>query len=189
MPGPIDILMHEHRIIERVLRSLEGMCRRIEREETVPPEAIAQAIDFIRTFADGCHHAKEEKHLFPALERRGVPRNGGPVGVMLHEHDLGRALIAEMERSANDFANGNQGARDHFVTMTRRYIELLSQHIAKEDNVLFRIAQQVLDDQALASLGEAFKRAEMETGAGTHSQFEELAASLERTWAVSSLGR
>jgi hemerythrin-like domain-containing protein len=181
--------MHEHRIIERVLRSLSGMCVRMEREEKVPPEAIAQAIGFIRTFADGCHHAKEEKHLFPALERRGVPRQGGPVGVMLHEHDLGRALIAEMDRSAKALVGGDQEAGEHFVAMTRRYIELLTQHIAKEDQVLFQIARQVFDEQAFASLAEAFERAEAETGAGTHEQLEELAASLERTWAVSGADR
>jgi hemerythrin-like domain-containing protein len=184
MTKPLEILNHEHRIIERGLHALNGMCIRLERGEQVPPEALSQFIDFIRTFADRCHHGKEETHLFPVLQQYGVPREGGPIGVMLHEHDIGRWLVTELDRAAQAYCAGDVEASRHFVEMARRYIELLTQHIQKEDHILFKIAEQVLDETALTSLAEAFEREEAELGAGTHEQYERIAAELEKAWAA-----
>lgn len=183
MPTPVEILKHEHRIIERVLGALGGVSQRLERREHVPPEALSSFLDFIRTFADHCHHGKEETHLFPTLEQRGIPREGGPIGVMLHEHELGRGLVAELARTADAYRQGEPSAGPRFAEIARQYIELLAQHIQKEDNILFQMAEQVLDEETKARLERAFQQAEEELGAGTHEHFERVAASLEQEWA------
>jgi hemerythrin-like domain-containing protein len=175
--------MHEHRIIERALRALEGMCARLEAGQGVSPDAPPQLLSFLRNFADRCHHGKEEAHLFPELERRGIPREGGPIGVMLYEHEVGRGLLAEMDEAARDYARGQSDAGRRFSDSARRYADLLTNHIYKEDNVLFRIAEGVLDDQSKAQLGEAFERVEAELGLGAHERLEGLASELERAWA------
>ena len=90
------ILMTEHRVIEQVLSVLEVMARRAEQMELLDAAAAGETLDFFRTFADGCHHGKEEGQLFPRLEARGLPREGGPTGVMMHEHQLGRDLLGRM---------------------------------------------------------------------------------------------
>lgn len=186
MPGPIEILTHEHRIIERALRALGGVCERLAKGESVPADVPAQLVEFIRTFADRCHHGKEEKHLFPALEERGIPRQGGPIGVMLHEHELGRRLVREMEAAASAYARGESEAAARFVSAAREYLDMLAQHIYKEDHVLFQIAENVLEDSAKAALVQAFEREEAELGVGTHQHYEALIGELERTWAVSA---
>jgi hemerythrin-like domain-containing protein len=110
MTEPLDILNHEHRIIKQGLRGLDGMCQRLESGQQIPSEAVAQILDFIRTFADRCHQMKEEMHLFPALQQHGVPREGGCLGVLLHEHDMGRGLIAELSRAAQSYKDGDAEA-------------------------------------------------------------------------------
>jgi hemerythrin-like domain-containing protein len=184
MPGPVEILMHEHRIIERALRALRGVCQRLENGEAVPADVPTQLVEFIQTFADRCHHGKEEKHLFPALEERGVPRDGGPIGVMLYEHEVGRGFVREMVEAASAYARGESAAAARFVSAARQYMDLLAQHIYKEDNVLFQIAQSVLDAPTRAALAEAFEREEAALGLGTHEQYEALAGELERAWAT-----
>ena len=184
MPTPTQILKHEHRIIERALHALDGMCQKLEHSEPVPPQALSQVVDFIRIFADGCHHKKEETHLFPTLERNGVPREGGPVGMMLYEHEMGRALVAEMDQAAKAYQAGDAEAADRFVQAGRRYIQLLTQHIFKEDNILFRIAEEALDDPTMISLEKAFEEIEAETGPLTHEQYERIAEEMEKAWAA-----
>lgn len=185
MPTAIDLLKHEHRVIERALRALEGVCRRLDRGEHIPAETLTAFLGFIRTFADHCHHAKEEKHLFPALEQRGIPRAGGPIGVMLHEHEVGRGLVAELDRLAQAYQRGNPDAAQRFVEVARHYGDLLTNHIHKEDHVLFPMAQQVLDELTMRSLEQAFEQTEIELGADGHERYERLAAELESRWASS----
>ena len=86
------ILMDEHRVIERVLGALEAAAARMSSGASVRVEFFLQTANFIAGFADGCHHRKEEGVLFPALEAAGIPRAGGPVGVMLAEHEEARAI-------------------------------------------------------------------------------------------------
>lgn len=181
---PIKTLKHEHRIIERVLHALDSLCLHLENGEPVPADALAQPIDFIRTFADGCHHKKEETHLFPALEQRGIPRAGGPLGVMMGEHEIGRVLIAELDLAVQGYRRADGDARRRFVDLAREYIELLTLHIRKEEDILFEIADAMLDEKTRASLGKAFEQAEMDLGAGTHEQLEQIAADLETRWAA-----
>src|SRR5262245_60786760 len=94
-----DILMDEHRVIEQVLNCLEKLADRCEAGETLDNTSASEALPFFRNFADRCHHGKEEGHLFPLLEARGFSRQGGPTGVMLHEHEEGRGLLTAMARA------------------------------------------------------------------------------------------
>lgn len=184
MSTPIEILRREHRVIEGALRTLDGICVKLQRGIEVPPETLSRLIDFIRTYADGFHHGKEEAHLFPALEKNGVPCDGGPIGMMIEEHEAGRAFIAELTEAARGYEAGDPRTVRRFVLGAWRYMELLTMHIHKEENVLFVIADEVLDDAALASLSEAFELEDVKLGAGLHEKYERIAAELERAWAA-----
>jgi hemerythrin-like domain-containing protein len=82
-----EILMNEHRVIEQMLSVVDAMADLALRTRTVNPQSAAQSIDFIRTFADRCHHAKEEDVLFVRMETAGFPNDNGPIAVMRHDHD------------------------------------------------------------------------------------------------------
>jgi hemerythrin-like domain-containing protein len=159
---PTDILKEEHRHIELMLSILERMCRKLEANEQVNLNHLDQSIGFLKGFADACHHMKEENLLFPAMEKTGFSREAGPVAVMLHEHTLGRTYIAAMTAAtaAMKQAGGNASAK--FVEAARGYISLLSEHIAKEDNVLFHMADMHLSAETQSHLVREFERVERE---------------------------
>ncbi len=172
--SPTEALKREHRLIERLLRVLERASRRLEGGEQVPPELFKKSLEFIRTFADRCHHGKEEELLFPLLERRGVPKEGGPIGVMLSEHEEGRGLVRGLAEAISS------EAREKIIQSARSYIQLLSQHIQKEDDVLFPMADHLLSESEQRELLERFEGIERERiGEGVHERFEQLILELE----------
>ena len=175
------ILKEEHRVIERVLDSLEAAANRLKAGSPVRPGLFLLAADFIRGFADGCHHRKEEGVLFPALRAAGIPAEGGPIGVMLFEHEEGRQLSAAMRSAAEQLEAGEPRAAADVVENALRYVALLRQHIAKEDNVLFPMAERAIQGRAQTELAEAFEHVEHEeTGQGVHERFLALADAIER---------
>jgi hemerythrin-like domain-containing protein len=147
--------MAEHEIILRGLRVLDALGRRAEAGEEVPAAAAERLIAFLVGFADTHHHHKEEDILFPALEEAGFPRDGGPVGVMLHEHEQGRALIATLKETAPR-AGWTPGVRARFAEAARGYRLLLSAHIEKENQILFRMADRALPREEQRRVDEAF---------------------------------
>jgi len=176
-----DVLMEEHRVIERLLDCLELAARRLGSGEAVRPGFFVEAAEFIKGFADGCHHRKEEGFLFPALEAAGMPRNGGPVGVMLYEHDEGRAFTKAMLEAAGRLQGGDSAARSSVAGNARGYVALLRQHIQKENTILFRMADQFIQGEARDQLTADFERVEREeTGAGVHEKFLAMLDGLER---------
>ena len=145
----IDVLKDEHRAIERMLAVMEAAAQRLEAGERVRAGLLREAVDFVRNFADKNHHGKEEDNLFPRLEERGVPKDGGPLGMMLHEHDLGRGFIQAIEGAIEGYESGDEAAAQVIAANIRGYTQLLTEHIWKEENVLFQMADQALseDDQ------------------------------------------
>lgn len=133
MADAVDTLKSEHRIIEKVLEALD-----LAAEREMPASFYERAIDFLSSFADKCHHGKEEDRLFPCLERCGIPREMGPIGVMCAEHVQGRAHIRRMREflKAGKIADVRRESRE--------YTALLWQHIQKEDHVLFEMARHVV---------------------------------------------
>jgi hemerythrin-like domain-containing protein len=170
--NPTGILREEHEHILVMLDVVGAVCDRLERGEKVDAAHLAQIIDFIRGFADGCHHAKEEHVLFPALEAAGIPREGGPIGVMLHEHVLGRNFVKNMDASLAGIGKGDAAAARSFVENARGYAQLLANHIHKENNVLFVMADQHLSPIEQERVGAEFDRVEREeTGEGVHEKY------------------
>lgn len=184
MSRPFHILKHEHRIIERVLRALDGVCMRLEGGNRVPAAALLEIVGFITTFADRYHHGKEERLLFPALERRGITRDGGPLGVIEYEHQVERELIADLEQAIDLYQEGDVDAAQRFVDAARAYLRLLVGHIEKEDSILFRIGDEVMDDEEKVALAASFKQTDAALGNHSLQDYERLASELEDKWAV-----
>ncbi|HET7840958.1 MAG TPA: hemerythrin domain-containing protein, partial [Terriglobia bacterium] len=136
-----------------------------------------------------CHHTKEEELLFPALVRKGIPHPGGPVGVMLHEHEEGRALIREMAKAGEALQSGDSEAGSRWAKAARQYGPLLRDHIFKENNILFVMAERVLTPEELEHLAVEFDRVEIEKlGAGTHERLHEKMHRVIAELAVPALG-
>ncbi len=172
---PTETLMHEHKIILMVLDAAEREAQRMRETGTVRTERLEQMVDFFRNFADRCHHAKEEKLLFVRMEERGMSREAGPIGVMLYEHDIGRGHVRAIAELLPQVAN-NPAAQREIQQHLEDYIQLLRDHIYKEDNILYPMADQLLSPEDQEALGEAFERVEREEiGEGVHERYVELA--------------
>ena len=176
----IDELKQEHRVIERMLAILEAAAVRVDSGQDLPTEFFPKAVDFIRKFADSCHHGKEEDNLFPSMEKRGVPKETGPIAVMLAEHEQGRAFVKGMDEAGQRFITGDKKALKVASDNARGYAKLLRQHIDKEDNILFRMAEQVLTDADHQGLLSKFEEVERERiGPGKHEKYLKLVEVLE----------
>lgn len=165
-------LRNEHDAILHVLKILDNVMADDTKDEAAMLKFGDELISFLKIFADKCHHGKEENFLFVELARSGAPDQGGPVGVMLQEHRLGREYIAAMS-SALESKN-----LDAFKAAAVQYRDLLVNHIAKENNALFVMADQLLDEAKQAELYEKFENHE-ETVVG-HGVHEELHAMIHR---------
>lgn len=125
-------------------------------------------IDIIRNFADGLHHAKEEELFFPALEKKGFSAQQGPVAVMLHEHVQGRNFVKGMTENLDQYRNGNKEALKGVYQNMNGYADLLVNHISKENNILFRMADKVLSDEEQKRLLVSFESIELNRKEGMH---------------------
>jgi hemerythrin-like domain-containing protein len=155
----IDILMQEHRVIERVLDAVEAATYSLEQGHRLRPGFFQDAAEFFAGFADGTHHRKEEGVLFPAMIDAGVPSSGGPIPVMLMEHEQGRTLVRAMRDAATGLDAGDSGAGQRVIASARSFVALLRDHIVKEDEVLFPMAAQLIPAGRHDSLLASFEAA------------------------------
>ena len=164
-------LRDEHEGILVMLDVLEHLAVDLQQGRPVNREHLAQLLDFLRTFADACHHGKEEDLLFPALVAAGLPAQGGPIGVMLSEHTQGREYIRGMAAALAKMSAG-ENADTEFSQHALGYVELLRAHIRKENMILFSLAEQHLPPAEHARLTRAFAEAEAtKIGPGVHERY------------------
>ncbi len=182
-----DILYEEHRIIMKVLECLQEVVAEAEESGKLNADSANQAIDFFRNFADGCHHAKEEDRLFIVMQENGIPREGGPIGVMLMEHDDGRRFVRGMAGAVVQASDGDEDALEQFAENARDFIALLRGHIDKEDQVLFPMAGKVLNERVAETLLSDFHRIEEEAGGDRHTKYLRIANNLCERYGVSPM--
>jgi len=172
-------LVEEHKLILRVLALLEKNAPRTAEGTYTNYRFYLDAVDFIRNYADRFHHAKEEDVLFEALVANGMPRENSPVAAMLMEHDKGRAFVAAMEQGARDALAGNPGSNLIIAENAGNYLELLREHIAKEDDILYPLAERVIPESARDAILNGYAAAEAKTPADFTRRYADLVAGYE----------
>lgn len=173
-------LMQEHEGILLMLKILAAAAKRIEGGGVVPQSDLEGIAEFLSIFVDKCHHGKEEDFLFPALERAGVPREGGPIGVMLAEHAEGRKIVAALKAAFAAYEAGRSAAAQEISATADEYVRLLRQHIDKENGILFPMAEGRISEAEDMRLVESFEELERERiGQGKHEQFHAMLDKLQ----------
>jgi len=176
-------LKDEHEGIKLMLNILETICNDLEKGKELNINHFEKILDFIKGFTDKCHHGKEEDILFPDLVDHGLPKEGGPISVMLHEHQLGRDNIKSLSRAFDEFKGGNKLAITNIISGSRSYVELLRNHIEKENNILFMMADRVLDEKEQSKISDDFEKLEIERiGPGKHEEFHKLLKELKNIY-------
>jgi hemerythrin-like domain-containing protein len=176
---PTDVLEDEHRYILKVIGAVTVLAESLEKGEQVEPETFKNIVEFMRIFADKCHHGKEEALLFPLLEKRGVSPQGCPIGVLIHDHQTGRTLVTGLTEAAEGYQNGDPAALDAILKNIHGITALYPGHIWKEDYLAFPMSNKVLNSEDQQSLSEEFEKVDENIGRDVYQRLAHLADHLE----------
>ncbi len=167
-------MVEEHRLILRMIALLEKNIDRMQKGLFDDWGFFLDAVDFIRSYADRFHHAKEEDVLFAELVNNGMPAKRSPVEAMLIAHDQGRAYVAAMEAGAKAVMAGDVEQVAAIYENARGYADLLRDHIDKENNILYPLAERVLPAEVRPRMVEAYRAAEAAAPAGLAKRYAAL---------------
>jgi len=171
-------LREEHKIIEKVLKAMELLILMLKEGKDVPVEILNDTVDFITNFTDRCHHSKEEDALFPALEEKGMPREMGPIAVMLREHEQARDIARALGETVTKYGEGNKEAKQSIIQFAVLYVGHIKQHIFKENNILFNIADSILQVESSKVDEDLKKIQDTKIPKEVYDQYKKLADSL-----------
>ncbi|MEJ2670955.1 MAG: hemerythrin domain-containing protein [Deltaproteobacteria bacterium] len=157
---PIGPLMIEHRLIERMLHLMQEEFARIKANIDVDPEFafvdpifIDTAVDFIRTYADRCHHGKEENLLFKALAAKDLsPDHRQVVEELIKDHAWARETTANLVKAKEGYLLESPGALDDLMAHMEKLVEFYPRHIEKEDKHFFIPCMAYFSDAEKADL-------------------------------------
>ncbi|MBI2846522.1 MAG: hemerythrin domain-containing protein [Chloroflexi bacterium] len=176
---PTDMLEEEHRYIQKVVGAMAVMAEALEMGQKVDVETLKGIVEFMRTFADKCHHGKEEAYLFPTLVGKGVPVRGCPLAILTAEHLRGRTLVRELSETTEAYAKDGPEAKRALVECLRDMTNLYPNHIWKEDYLLFPMTNKILTSEEQQELQDKFEKVEESIGRDVHHRFERMALALE----------
>ncbi|NJK77626.1 MAG: cation-binding protein [Nanoarchaeota archaeon] len=173
-------LRRDHELIEKVIKAMESTIQLLNDGKQIPETILLPVIDFSKNFTDVCHHNKEENSLFPALEQAGMPRHMGPIAMMFIDHERSRELGKEMEISAKNYILTGDSTK--LISDMQQYVEHITEHLWKENNKLFMMAEarlQYVSKKIDKELNEIEESKLKETGK-TREYYEQLAETLTK---------
>ena len=142
-----------------ILRLIDVMEKMVNVKST-NIEHFEKAVNLIKSYADSFHHTKEENLLFPMMIKKGFSKGQGPIAVMLQDHTEGRNYAKGLTLEIISYKEGNEKALAEVYENMRGSIVLLRNHIAKENNVLFRMADNALSEAEHQELLKEFAKVE-----------------------------
>ncbi len=173
-------LRRDHELIEKVIKSMESTIQLLNNNTQIPESILLPVIDFTKNFTDVCHHSKEEKSLFPALEKAGLPSNMGPIAMMLMDHQRSREIGTQMEESAKDYLSSGNSTK--LISDMQLYVEHITEHLWKENNKLFMMAEarlQNVSEQIDKELNE-IEASKLKDLGKSREHYEQLAETLTK---------
>ncbi len=173
-------LRRDHELIEKVIKSMEATVQLLSDGKQIPESILLPVIDFTKNFTDVCHHTKEEKSLFPALEQAGLPSNMGPVAMMLMDHQRSREIGKAMEESAKEYLSSGESTK--LISDMHLYVEHITEHLWKENNKLFMMAEarlQYVSEKVDKELNE-IEASKLKDLGKSREHYENLAETLSR---------
>lgn len=174
-----QVMVDEHKLILRMIDLLETNVEQMEAGRFRNWDFYIDAVDFIRNYADRFHHAKEEDVLFKALVAGGMPEENSPVAAMLMAHDQGREFVRNMEEAALKAKEGESGQIPVIAENARGYIELLRDHIDKEDNILYPLAERILPEDVRPEMVDAYEKAQSAAGDDFEKRYQKMVEAYE----------
>jgi hemerythrin-like domain-containing protein len=174
-----DELKHDHQVIRKVVAGMSAVAELLDAGKQVDPSILGDLVQFLRTFAGACHHAKEENYLFPLLKTKGSVGTDRQLRQLEHEHRTATDLVDQLEKISTAYVINPLVVRYRLVGIIRELADIYPKHIWKEDYLLSPMAQQTLSSAEQDHLRDKFDEVELEVGTDVHHAFEMLAEKLE----------
>jgi len=171
-------LRRDHDLIEKAVKAMEATIQLLENRKQIPEQILNQVIDFSKNFTDVCHHSKEENVLFPALEQAGMQRKIGPIAMMLMDHERSREIGRHIEESTTEYLKSQNPT--NLISYMKQYVEHVTEHLWKENNRLFMMAEARLQyisskvDKELIN----FEKSKLKETGKTREHYEKLVETL-----------
>jgi hemerythrin-like domain-containing protein len=156
----IDLLLHEHELIRRVLDVFERYLVRVDSGIEQGRHELVLLVTFFREYVDLSHHEKEESILIPALVRAGMSWDSGPIEAVRADHNLERYLMQALRHASLQAKTWSLHDRKHLVDVARSFLEFLRNHMTKEEELLFPAMRERLAAEALDDLTDRLRRFE-----------------------------
>jgi DUF438 domain-containing protein len=179
-----ELLMDDHQATEKVFAAMR---KAFALAHGPSPALVAAMTDYFTTYLDRVHNMKEENHLFPLIEQRGVPRHGGPLAVMLAEHEQSRGLLARLSPLAESYIGGDRAVLPELKDTFEQYAGLLADHFWKENDILYPMALRVMSPEDEAAVVAGIEATEAAAGPGIRERFHGLADNLASAMNVEDL--
>jgi hemerythrin-like domain-containing protein len=175
----IHELKHDHYVIQQVVAGMSAVAELLDSGKQVDPSVLADLVQFLRVFADHCHHEKEEQHLFPLLATKANASTTRELRFLEQEHRSAKQLVDRLAKVAAVYVHNPLAVRYRVIDLLQQLVELYPAHIWKEDFLVFPLAQQNLSITEQQELQDKFENVEREVGEDVHAGFEMLAKKLE----------
>ena len=173
-------LRKDHKLIEKVLRALDATLKLLKDGKQIPEQILLPTLDFTQNFTDVCHHGKEEEALFPALEKAGLPTNMGPIHMMLLDHKRTKEIAEHIGMASKKYLEN--GDSDYLIEALELYVQHVTEHIWKENNRLFMMADARLNYAAkdIDDNMDVIEEKKLKELGKTRLHYESLADELEK---------
>jgi DUF438 domain-containing protein len=179
-----ELLMTDHETTERVFDAVTNV---FQKPQGPQADMVAAMLEYFTAYVDGCHNKKEEDHLFPLIERRGIPKTGGPLAVMLQEHEQSRKMLEELAPLARRYASGDAGMLSELSARFGEYAALLKDHYWKENDILYPMARRVISDADAQAVLDGIDATEAALGPDTRARYYAMAVRIIEGGALQDL--
>jgi hypothetical protein len=173
-----ELLMADHEITERVFAAAE---KAFASKDGPSVGFVANLRAYLVEYVDRVHNQKEERTVFAFLEQAGMPVQGGPVGVMLLEHQRAKELVGRIDDAARAIATGDRSRIPELREVFGEYAALCKEHFWKENDILYPLAMRLLPPPVQARIVPGIEAVEAAAGEGTRARYHALAEEIVRT--------
>ena len=156
---PAGPLMIEHRLIEQTISLIRKESEDIINTGRVDLSLLTDMVDFMRTYADRCHHGKEEDILFRVLEKKEMTEeHRAMMARLVDDHRRSRALTSQLNDLLLPFRRGARGAVEEVVEILQALSTVYPDHIEREDKHFFPAAMKYLTNEERDAMLKEFEK-------------------------------
>ncbi len=181
---PIDILLNEHKLVDRDFAIIEKVRDKLQDEEEIPAPVFWKLVEFIRGYADVIHHSKEEDILFETLREHDtdlpteVDRN---IAVLIEEHIEALDIANEMHKHIRAYHRGASEGRKKILKAVTDYLKIMQPHFKMEEDEVFPAMVKMLSDEEKRKMKADFDRFDKILGGkDVHKRYTTIVEELEK---------